>query len=265
MEGKRSYTDYSYGDEKRQALDLHLPAGKRGETGLVFFIHGGGWVEGDKAIYRDELRKWSEKGYAAAAANYRYVSETIGVQDILDDITAALSAVRTLGLEQGLNLNKCLLTGGSAGGHLALLYAYSQRKTAPVTPVCVVDYCGPAALDDTAFALNEGWSPWIQTVLSHCCGKAFTAENFADAAQALKKISPVTYALNAVPTVMAYGKADDIVPFSQAEVLDRALTHSGVPHDLVIYPNSRHDLASDPDADAETARLFERCAAKYLN
>ena len=111
------YRDLSYGSYgERNLLDLNIPKENDGEIGLVLFIHGGGWIGGDKSIYEAGIEAASEKyGFAAAAINYRYISEDVDMYDILDDIEAALALIKEKGKENGVDINKVLLTGGSAG------------------------------------------------------------------------------------------------------------------------------------------------------
>ena len=146
--GSYIYADAAYGDEERQILDLYIPKESDGTIGLVLMIHGGAWIAGDKNAYgADMLRYVSEDvGLAAAAINYRYLSETVNLHDIIDDIDLALQFIKEKGEENGVTIDKAMLTGTSAGAHLSLLYAYSMKDTAPITPACVVSYCGPTDL-----------------------------------------------------------------------------------------------------------------------
>jgi dipeptidyl aminopeptidase/acylaminoacyl peptidase len=69
----------------------------------------------------------------------------------------------------------------------------------------------------------------------------------SDKEQALKKISPVTYIAGAVPTLLAHGEKDTIVPFSNAERLDNALP-AGKKLGFLKFPNSGHGLDAPEDA-----------------
>ena len=134
-ENYTQYINLSYGSGERQKLDLCIPNDASGDLGLVLFIHGGAWIAGDKGSYKNGVKSASETyGFAGASINYRYISDEIDFNDILDDIDAALACIKAKGAELGVNINKVLLTGDSAGGHLSLLYAYSRAGTAPIAP-----------------------------------------------------------------------------------------------------------------------------------
>lgn len=150
----RAFLNEFYTEDKneRQIFDLVFPENASGKLGLILCIHGGGWVEGNKEPYTKSLFQVSEeKGIAAACMNYRYVSEKINFDDQLNDIASALSAIRKKGKEFGVDFEKVLLTGISAGGHLSLLYAFTRKASSPVKPVCVVELCGPSDLENPFF------------------------------------------------------------------------------------------------------------------
>lgn len=262
------YRDLKYGEHQRQVLDLNIPKENDGEIGLILFIHGGAWIAGDKGSYENGIEAASETyGWAGATMNYRYLSDDIDFYDILDDIDSALKCIKEKGAENGVNINKVLLTGDSAGGHLSLLYAYSRAETAPITPAAVVSNSGPTDLFDENFYINNalGGPDVIADLFSDGCGQTFSYAEKATAEQALLKVSPVYYVNeNTVPTVINHGVKDSIVPFSNAQSLDAKLTEYGVPHYFNIYPNSDHDLGAD-EANKKIANdlLIEYCQ-KYL-
>lgn len=263
------YYDLAYGTHERQVLDLAIPKENDGEIGLVLFIHGGAWIAGDKDSYKNGVKSASETyGFAGASINYRYMSDEIDFNDILDDIDAALACIKEKGAENGVNINKVLLTGDSAGGHLSLLYAYSRAETAPITPAAVVSNSGPADLFDENFYINNalGGPDVIADLFSKGCGQKFTYDQKASAEEALLKASPVYYVNeNTVPTVINHGMKDSIVPFSNAQALDAKLTEYGVTHYFNAYPNSDHDLGADKEnKDIASSLLIEYCQ-KYLN
>lgn len=262
------YRDLAYGNHERQVLDLNIPKENDGEIGLVLFIHGGAWIAGDKGSYKNGVKSASETyGFAGASINYRYMSDDIDFYDILDDIDAALECIKEKGAENGVNINKVLLTGDSAGGHLSLLYAYSRAQTAPITPAAVVSNSGPTDLFDENFYINNalGSPDVIADLFSNGCGQIFTYAEKASAEEALKKASPVYYVNeNTVPTVINHGMKDSIVPFSNAQALDTKLTEYGVTHYFNAYPNSDHDLGADAENKKIANDLLIEYCQKYL-
>ena len=265
------YLDAAYGIHERQVFDMYLPKSADGNTGLILFLHPGGWVAGDKEVYQNELEYWSSQGYAAAAMNYRFISrdDKISMKDEMKDISLALAKMKKLASRKGIDLENVLLTGDSAGAHLALLYGYAMVDEAPIEPVAVVSYCGPTKLWDETFINHNSFGnfnpDFIADLLSALTGVDFTADNIEPALPALKLYSPITHVNeNTVPTVLAYGVVDDCVPYSTGAELDAELTKYGVKHDFVTYPNSGHGLNNDPDCDALARSYFVEYVQKYL-
>ena len=257
----QTFLDMSYGTHERQVVDLCIPNDAAGELGLVLFIHGGAWIGGDKESYAGGMNYGaSNLGIATASVNYRYISDDVDLLDVLDDIDAALAKIKKKGAEVGVNINKVLLTGDSAGGHLSLLYAYARKNTAPVTPVAVISNSGPTDLFDGNFYHNNalGDEAVICDLMSKACGQRFTMETKEEAKAALYSVSPIAYvSADCVPTVINHGNADSIVPFSNAQTLDALLTQYGVEHVLNVYEGADHDLGKDEDAkDRADALLF---------
>ena len=262
------YQDASYGDHERQKLDLYIPKLRGDELGLVLYIHGGGWVAGDKEGYRNDIREMAKMGYAAACINYRYLSYDVSFDDILTDIEAALSFIRTTGKEKNISIDKVLLTGYSAGGHLSMLYAYARKDSSPVEPVAVVDYCGPTDLYDPSF-YNESSTDELKNLFlmfaSYSYGQELTLDNAYLAEQVLKKASPIYYVdENTVPTVKNHGMADTLVPYSNALSLEEAFVSHGVTHILNTFPNSGHGLENDPYHKKLSDQYFEDYVKTYL-
>lgn len=264
----QTFFDLSYGTHERQVVDLCIPNGASGDIGMVLFIHGGAWIQGDKETYDGGMSYGaSSLGVATASVNYRYISESVDLHDVLDDINSALATVKAKGAEKGVNINKVLLTGDSAGAHLALLYAYSRKQTAPIAPVAVISNSGPTDLYDDNFYHNNamGDTAFVCQLMSYACGQSFTYEQKESAKAALYSVSPVSYvSADCVPTVINHGNADSIVPFSNALALDALLTQYGVEHVLNVYDGADHDLGKDEEARDKADELLFGYIDRFL-
>ncbi len=264
----QKFFDLSYGTHERQVVDLFIPDDASGDLGLVLFIHGGAWIAGDKESYEGGMEYGAtELGIATASVNYRYISDDVDLLDVLDDIDAALTAIKDKGNEVGVNINKVLLTGDSAGGHLSLLYAYAKKNTAPVTPVAVISNSGPTDLYDDNFYHNNalGDETVVCDLLSKACGQRFTYDTKESAKTALYSVSPIAYvSADCVPTVINHGTADTIVPFSNAVTLDALLTQYGVEHVLNVYDGADHDLGKDDEAKKKADELLFGYIDRFL-
>ncbi len=264
----QTFFNLSYGTHERQVVDLCVPYDASGDLGLVLFIHGGAWIAGDKESYEGGMNYGaSNLGIATASVNYRYISERVDILDVLDDIDAALAEIKKKGAQVGVNINRVLLTGDSAGGHLSLLYAYARKNTAPITPVAVVSNSGPTDLYDDNFYHNNalGDEAAMSDLMSKGCGQRFTYETKESAKSALYSVSPIAYvSADCVPTVINHGNADSIVPFSNAQTLDALLTQYGVEHVFNVYEGADHDLGKDDAAKKRAQELLFGYIDRFL-
>ncbi len=263
-----------YGGHERHVVDICIPENKAC-AGLVLYIHGGAWIMGDKEVYHDLIKEMCEKhGVVCAAMNYRYASDTVSIHDILDDIDAAIGFIKETGKKHGVNIDRSILTGCSAGANLALLYTYSRVKTSAIEPVAVMSDCGPTDLTDEYYYYNPelgkgnamGDENFLSQLLTRICGKEVTRDTLGEMSEEIKKISPLNYVdENTVPTIINHGIVDDIVPFRNAVALHEKLTECGVEHYFNVYPNSDHGLASDPDCLEKSQSQFSGFIKKYLS
>ena len=113
--------------------------------------------------------------------------------------------------------------------------------------------------------LTNAISGIVYQLLSYATGKNINnVKDIETYRNEILAFSPVSYADTAVPTIIAHGAKDSIVPYQNAVDLDAALTVAGVRHDFVTYANSDHDLAADKDCEDKVYDLMLEYAYEYL-
>lgn len=258
--------DLSYGASAAQKMDLYLPKSCHSKcSAIVVYIHGGGWSGGDKDVYDNSCKNTAKRDYAAVTVNYRMLGEGAVLDDMLADIDAALKLAVAKAAENGITLRKAAFTGGSAGGHLAMMYAFKNQYTSPLEVAFCASQCGPSNFTDLRL-FEESIDPnGLYTVVSGLIGKTLNKTTFNDLMPELKAASPVTYInKNTPPAIVAQGQKDTLVRYSQATDVYEAFYESGVRCDLILYPNSDHGLGSDPDCSERYKKLFKDYELKYF-
>ena len=125
-----------YGSHPRQVLDFWQAKSDR-PTPVVFCIHGGGWVNGDKSSYRNQAPIFLKEGISVVAINYRMVTEAHekGIEPPVKwpiaDAARALQFVRSKAKEWNLDKTRIAATGGSAGGCSSLWLLYHDDLADP--------------------------------------------------------------------------------------------------------------------------------------
>jgi acetyl esterase/lipase len=152
----------AYGGSPDQVGDLRLPPGT-GPHAVVLLIHGGSWQE---AWERDTIEPLAidlmHRGYATLNIEYRRVGPSKGGwPNTCTDIASAMRKLTSLSAEHRLDLERLVIVGHSAGGHLAL-WAAAQRGVTPdqradVVPELVVSLAGiPDLIECSRRGLGDG-------------------------------------------------------------------------------------------------------------
>lgn len=171
--------------------DLWLPktvanGNKKGsDVPFILFIHGGSWSGGVKEEGNALCAKYAKMGYVTASLNYRLVLDENSVgydlqndygafAEMLDDIKDTIAAVKAQITDLGYVCSGMAVSGQSAGGHLAMLYA-AKYGTDSVIPVkLVLDEYGPTDFSPDAWANNKiiwgdvaDWNAWSKTYIAN--------------------------------------------------------------------------------------------------
>lgn len=114
----RPALDLRYGDGPKETLDLFVPAGPA--RGTLLFLHGGYWRSLDKSDHSFVARPFVDEGVAVAVANYD-LCPAVSVAEIVDQCTRALAWLLREGPRRGASTSRIVVSGHSAGGHLAAM------------------------------------------------------------------------------------------------------------------------------------------------
>jgi acetyl esterase/lipase len=223
---------YADNDNPKQKVDLYLP-GKRNSSKplpVVAFIHGGGWVNGDRLGYAAAAIQLARTGdYAAVTVGYRLTKEAHWPEQIYD-CKAAIRWIRGHAQELNLDADRIAVWGSSAGGHLSSLLGTSggvkalEGRIGPFTSLSsrvagVVNLCGPEDFTK-ALMFDKTGNPIIQddAVIGLLGG------NYEEQHDAAVAASPLTYvSADDPPFITFHGTTDQRVAFLHAEAIHAAL------------------------------------------
>ncbi len=239
----RKTLDIPYADESpNQRLDLFLPEAGEGPFPTLVYIHGGGFAIGDKRDdHLEPYLKALERGWAVAAVEYRLSGEAIFPAAVLD-VRKAVRFLRTHAAAYGVDPERLIAIGGSAGGNLAAMLGMnipngsfpgeSVGTACAAEPIVIgaVDQFGPIAfktMDDQARANAVSI---VEHDLPHSAESRYLGIPIAQACQPLcDQASPLTYAGEAMaPLLVQHGTADRLVPYQQSEEFVKALQERGL-------------------------------------
>jgi len=127
-----TFADLAYGTHPRQVLDFWR-ADSAAPAPVVVYIHGGGFVQGDKSRARESelLRECLAAGVSFAAINYRFLSTDTALPDILRDCARAVQFIRAHATEWNLDKDRLATFGSSAGAGASLWLAFHADLADP--------------------------------------------------------------------------------------------------------------------------------------
>lgn len=115
------YKDISYGELASNKFDMYVPKDNtKGNYGLVVYLHAGGFTSGDKAN------------------NQSVYSQSLEIKE-------SIPIIKREAEKLGYHLNEMAISGGSAGGTLAMLYAYRDAKESPIYVKLMFEMVGPSS------------------------------------------------------------------------------------------------------------------------
>ena len=276
------YKNESYGERGCQTYDLYIPQGLdvSEPQGLILFIHGGTWTMGDKRHMAWACAKYAKKGYITATMNYDLASQGNGgvaratsskenatVFDMLDDVTAAVSAIETKCGENGFSLKSLALSGVSAGSHIAALYAYTRTEESPVPIRLLFNLTTPVGFFKGTFDnySDEEVARYASIVSGYELTASDIAEPTNEIVDILKSISPcANIDGNSVPTLLGFADRDTTIGTNQYETIRPILEEYAVPHDVVWWRNCNHTLVRDSSAFRQWISLTTEWLERYM-
>ena len=110
---KPTFADVSYGNDKMNVVDFWQAEGE-GPRPLLVYIHGGGWIGGDKKRNARDVQPFLDKGISYAAINYR-LSGQASLPVPVHDAARAIQFIRSKAAAWNIRKDRIALTGGSAG------------------------------------------------------------------------------------------------------------------------------------------------------
>ena len=254
--GVKVTKDVEYGRASGESLrlDLSLPAvvGQKLRPGIVF-VHGGGWVGGDKVDFATLAQEMAGRGYVAVSINYRLAPQHPYPANI-DDVQRAVRWLRKHATEYHLDPARIGSLGASAGGHLAsILGVMDTRDPAAVNAAvssrvnCVVDYFG--RMDLRIEPTGTGFTDYRQRYIGKTKDEA--PELYAAA-------SPITYVdSKTVPFLIVQGLRDPQVQPVQSKTMIEALDKAGIESSALFISGAKHGFGGEDAKLAwETARAF---------
>ena len=219
-------------------LDVYFRRGATTPQPTVVYFHGGFWAAGSKEGSLMSLIPWMEMGWNVVNVEYR-LARVAPAPAAVEDCLCALRYLAAQAKTYNIDVNRLVVTGESAGGHLTLTSAMIpesaglDRQCAGNTPVpkvaAAINWFGITDVADVIDGPNQAnlAVTWL--------GSLPNKDEIA------KRVSPLTYVRPGLPPILTiHGDQDRLVPYNHATRLHEALTKAGVPNQLLTIPKGGH-------------------------
>jgi len=212
-------------------MDLYLPPNTGKSTPIVINIHGGGWNKGNKES-QTGFNSFFKKGYAVANIAYR-LSQQATAPAAVQDTRCALIYLINNADRLNIDVNKIVIMGGSAGGHLALMggllgndarFDQNCKTNKPIQVAAIIDKYGISEVGDWPSKSAQQW-----------LGAKAKDPDFVQSVSPIyqvKKDSP--------PVFIVHGDADPIVSYQQSLNLKKKLDEMGVKNTFITVEGGAH-------------------------
>jgi triacylglycerol lipase len=226
--------DIVYGEDERQRLDVYLPVGASRPAPVVVFLHGGGFIRGDKADREAVGHYFSRHGVLAVLPNYRLGPRHRWPAGA-EDVSAVLGWARAHVEAHGGNRDHIVLAGESAGAaHVAA--ATLIRRFHPPEGLCIAGAFLASGVYNVELELLARSQLGIATPDPR--NEAYFGTDFAG----YRAMSTVELADAApFPLAISYAELDPVQMQAQAgELFARLVTRHGFAPRIQVIRNHNH-------------------------
>jgi len=218
-------------------LDIYRRRDTSTPQPTLIWIHGGGWTGGTKETAIMGLLPWFEMGWNVVNVEYRLAKVSLAPAAV-EDCLCALRYVATHAKTYGIDPRRLVVSGGSAGGHLAL-------TTGMIPESAGLDReCPGVPLPKVAAIVNWFGITDVVDLLDGPNRKTYAVawlSSMPNREEVARRVSPLQYVRPGLPPILTiHGDADPTVPYQHAVRLHEGLAKADVPNQLLTIPGGKH-------------------------
>lgn len=250
-------------------MDLYMPLQSQSKPSpVLYYIHGGGWAAGSKdkgglPKMLPVFRKVANKGFVCVSINYRLCKKNSGVlmRDCVIDCMDGIRFLKKHADQYGIDVNRIVVWGDSAGGHLAQMLtladpnAFIGMKSLAdfsVKPIAGISWYGPTDFTDINLFKTDLAQRNPDRFGARITGKPGA---YRDHPKAYEEMSPYFWISKDSPSLLILqGDSDATIPLAHAHHLKKKADQIGAGVTMIIVKNAGHNWRSsggNPEPDIQ--------------
>ncbi|MFT8325028.1 alpha/beta hydrolase [Oenococcus sicerae] len=236
-------SDISYGIDAKQKIDLYL---QDFSAPLVFYVHGGGWWQGDKEKDLKVFQALFQAGFSVASTNYRLADEKHPYPTQLDDTRSALTFL--INSDYQFNKKNISLFGASSGANISIslsietgfpTVSWSGQFDFKGFLATHTAIAGRKAADNPDPDKGSKMASYYKWILE----RLFNGDlSKVDQATLQHQVTPAT------GSILLVNSAAELTPIEEVYKMQSAYIENGLEVSTLIFPGDRHALAYADDA-----------------
>ena len=213
---------------------------------IMVYIHGGGWIQGSKESHTYYSEVFANHGYVVFSVDYDLSTADRHLAGITElQVAEALAWIKNHAAEYAADISRLYLTGGSAGGNLALELAYkinggiysTSSDGTELPRISAVSVTFPVASVETFYTNPD----MVLGGTAHKMASWYTGCSPEEDPVLFESLAPINFlSPGTPPTCIIVGAADSLVPPGATYVLNDALQAAGIPVQTVTVPYGNH-------------------------
>ncbi|VGO19713.1 alpha/beta hydrolase [Pontiella sulfatireligans] len=255
---------------KRQVkMDIYMPpVGKPEKAPVLYYVHGGGWAAGSKdkgglPLMQPVFEQVAEKGFICVSIDYRLYKKTNGVlmRDCVTDAMDGLRFLKKNARQYGIDPERIVVWGDSAGGQLAQMLTVADPKTFTgdeslagfdVQPIAGISWYGPTDFTDVELFKTDLSDKDPDRFGFRITGKEGGFAKFPEAYKAMSSVFWIKK--DSPPLLLMQGDTDATIPSAHAPHLKDKADRIGADVEMVIVKKAGHNwrkAGGDPEPGLE--------------
>ncbi len=227
-------------------MDVHFTENGETDKPVMVYIHGGGWIQGERTDHLYYSKAFAAHGYVVFCPDYDLSSEERHLAGSTElQLCDALAWVKDHAADYGADVSRLYLTGGSAGGNMALELAYrinsgeyaAASDGTELPKVKAVSAMFPACSVADMFTNRDP----VLGPTGYRMAAAYTGVTPEEDPELFRSLEPANHISGAAaPTFIMVGAGDSLVPPQATYRLHGALDAAGIPNECVVVPYGNH-------------------------